>query len=576
MSPRPAAPPGATNRPWERWLPAPLTRRPLAACLVLAATVLLWNLGAYGLWESTEARYAEIAARMVRSGDWLAPRFNYILHFDKPPLAYWASALGMTLFGVDELGARLPLVLASLAALTVVYRWAAERDGPEAARYAFLCLLSAPLFYTLSRSVATDLYLTLWIVLAVWAGSRAARPAAGRGWVMLAWAAVGLGFMTKGPLILLWLGLPGLAWCAWNGRWDAARRLLDPLAIGVGLAIALPWYAVMAARHPGLVDFWLGRQVGTRVASAYQGEREPWWFYLVTAGWCAGPWIAPALIELVGEWRERGRHRAPFPALLVGLPLVAFSLLPTKRINYWLPAVPALALLAGAWWARAAARPDRAARDVARALAGASAALGLGLLAASRLAHGLPADVRHLGPWLAAFLCLGAVATWRAAARRRLDLAFAGLLLPLLGLYLCLGTVLPHRDVETYLKISRPLIADVARHRLDDEPVVAYRDWLRAYPFYTDRRLITINDEGRVTRFEADSAWRGYVFRGDSVLDRMLAGPRGLFILPRGELDDVERRIGRPLTVVGTSRRLVAVTNRPTAAERTEEARPDR
>ena len=45
-----------------------------AACVALivlaseaaaaAAAVLLWHLGAYGLWESTEARYAEIAARI--------------------------------------------------------------------------------------------------------------------------------------------------------------------------------------------------------------------------------------------------------------------------------------------------------------------------------------------------------------------------------------------------------------------------------------------------------------------------------------------------------------------------------
>ena len=52
----------AVSRPGERWLPAVLGRRPTAALLLLAATLLIWNLGGYGLWESTEARYAEIAA----------------------------------------------------------------------------------------------------------------------------------------------------------------------------------------------------------------------------------------------------------------------------------------------------------------------------------------------------------------------------------------------------------------------------------------------------------------------------------------------------------------------------------
>src|SRR5688572_13486880 len=141
-----------------------LERHPAAGLAILAAVVLFWQLGAYGLWESTEARYAEIAARMVRSGDWITPRLNAIAHFDKPPFAYWASAAGMALLGIDELAARLPLALASLAALLVVYRAAAETMCARAAAFAFLILLSSPLWFALSRSLTTDLYLTLWIV----------------------------------------------------------------------------------------------------------------------------------------------------------------------------------------------------------------------------------------------------------------------------------------------------------------------------------------------------------------------------------------------------------------------------
>ncbi|HET6341526.1 MAG TPA: glycosyltransferase family 39 protein, partial [Gemmatimonadota bacterium] len=149
----------AAPGPGERWLPDALERRPTAALLLLAATLLVWNLGGYGLWESTEARYAEIAARMVRSGDWLTPRLNYIAHFEKPPLAYWATALGMVALGIGELGARIGLVLAALATLLIVARWSAETGGRAAALYASLCLLSAPLFFALSRTVTTDLYL---------------------------------------------------------------------------------------------------------------------------------------------------------------------------------------------------------------------------------------------------------------------------------------------------------------------------------------------------------------------------------------------------------------------------------
>src|SRR3989442_5818905 len=84
----------------------------LAFALTLGATA-----GLMGLFEPTETRYAEIAREMRASGDFLIPRLDGIPHFHKPPLAYWLTAMGFSVFGENEWGARLPVSLASLLTL---------------------------------------------------------------------------------------------------------------------------------------------------------------------------------------------------------------------------------------------------------------------------------------------------------------------------------------------------------------------------------------------------------------------------------------------------------------------------
>ena len=95
------------------WLPA------------LLAALLLWFplIGSYRLFNPDEGRYAEIPREMVASGDWVTPRLNDLKYFEKPPLQYWATAVGYEFFGEHEWTARL------WVALTRISRPAAHRVG---------------------------------------------------------------------------------------------------------------------------------------------------------------------------------------------------------------------------------------------------------------------------------------------------------------------------------------------------------------------------------------------------------------------------------------------------------------
>ena len=93
-----------------------------------------------------EARYVGVASNMLAFHNWLTPTLNGVPFFHKPPLFYWFSALGLSIFGHAQWGARLPSFLfATVATITsywFVRRWVNER----VARITVVALVIQPLF----------------------------------------------------------------------------------------------------------------------------------------------------------------------------------------------------------------------------------------------------------------------------------------------------------------------------------------------------------------------------------------------------------------------------------------------
>src|SRR6202790_5739572 len=95
--------------------------RPLRLTLyaLLGAILYLPGLGRPVLWEPDEGRYAEIAREMVVSPDYVTPRDDFELYFEKPPLVYWANAASIKIFGVNEFAMRLPAAVFSVGQIVV-------------------------------------------------------------------------------------------------------------------------------------------------------------------------------------------------------------------------------------------------------------------------------------------------------------------------------------------------------------------------------------------------------------------------------------------------------------------------
>ena len=151
---------------WRDWL------------LLTAGLVFLFAclLGTRGLNEPDEGRYANIALAMAQpgGGGWWEPRLSGYGHYDKPPGIYWATALSLRAFGVNEWAARLPSLAGALMALGGL-GWAAYRlRGANVAWWAVLIGGTSVQFWVMGRILSPDMLLTGWCTLAIaaWAEGR--------------------------------------------------------------------------------------------------------------------------------------------------------------------------------------------------------------------------------------------------------------------------------------------------------------------------------------------------------------------------------------------------------------------
>jgi 4-amino-4-deoxy-L-arabinose transferase-like glycosyltransferase len=324
----------------------------LLAVALVAAALLLGGLGRAPFVDPPEGVHAEIAREMLQGGDWIMPHLDGIPYFDKPPLLYWLMAASFATFGCSEWSARLWSALPAIAVAVLTARIGTQLGSIRVGLIAGLMVVANLEVFIFSRIVKPDLLFVSLIVLAlsafvdVYLGGR-------RRTLFLFYAALGLSALAKdvmgvvGPLavVALFFHLTGEP-----GPW---RRWTPWAAIAVLLAIALPWYGVLAWRQRGFlwytfVDNHILNVTRRRVFPDEDVPLTTLQFLGVTA---AGffPWVVTLpraiwrpLSRAPGDARERlWLLLALWTVSVLGL----FTFAPFKLPHYALPAFPAMALL---------------------------------------------------------------------------------------------------------------------------------------------------------------------------------------------------------------------------------------
>lgn len=310
---------------------------------------------------------------------WVVARDKYGLVSRKPPLFYWLSALAVKAGGgkVGRANVRIVPLLAAVAIAVEVLMWTSAQIGESYGILAFLFLLGSYAFDARATVVIPDMLLSLLVFSAYCMIYPQLEGSGSAGRTLIAAIILGLAILTKGPVALLLCAMASAIYLLMT-----RRRPWSPLAAAwpwhlliVSVAVAACWYvpAILAVGH-SLFDVFVTENLGHVLPASMGGTGEaarP--FYYISLKLIGGAlplaFLIPALgVALVGNGlSERVRKPLLFQLGLVLAVVVLFSVANTKRADYILPAMPALAILLAGLFAlagpfRADGRIDYAAR----------------------------------------------------------------------------------------------------------------------------------------------------------------------------------------------------------------------
>jgi 4-amino-4-deoxy-L-arabinose transferase-like glycosyltransferase len=536
------------------------------ALIVLAAVAAIWftGLGGRALFNPDEGRYAEIPREMVATGDWVTPRLNDIKYFEKPPLHYWATAIGYEVFGESEFTARLWVGLTGFAGVLLAFVLGRKLYGATAGVSGAVVLASSLLYFVLGHLNILDMGVSFFLQLALagflLAQPRPAQPDPSKHWMTLAWIAVALALLSKG---LIGPVLPVLALIAYsllNRDFLPWRRLNVLQGVAVFLLISAPWFVLVSRRNPEFAHFFFIHEHFERYLTPVHKHSEPAWYFPVIALAGALPWTALVVHALASAWgADRGERFGSRRFLLIWIFVVIgfFSLSSSKLAPYILPAFPAMALLTGDFINRAGARVLRAHLLVISIVVtlGALAAWLVPIPESRRIPHelmgGLVFDVRAGLVSLTAAAWLG-YALLRAESRRKLAIITTGL-----GALLFLAFLLRGSDALRETRSGRSIAQAIAPVMDQDTPLFVIEEYDQTVSFYLGRTHTLVDYRGEFEFGLLQEPGKALADRA-AFLREWNREPKAIAIMKRSVYEELQRA-GLSGRVLGGNMKFIAV-----------------
>jgi len=297
-------------------LPPPPTRHALLIILIaLAALLHVVTIGTGDLYSETEGQYAGAAREMVESNQWLLPTNDGIPRLQKPPLLYWLIMGSYKILGVNEAAARLPVALAVVATVALIFLIGERLSDYWRGFIAGLIFLSFCGTFLLARIVMPEPLVTAFIAGAMFCGLRGYERRQRRGlWFTGVWICSALACLTKGFLGIVYVAaifvLLSIFYREARMRFSA---LLRWEYAAIFLVIVSPWHIWAQWHFPHYFHYlirteWLGHLRGlTDETHDFLGVPAYQFVILHLAWWF--PWSIVLLPGVAFAWRRLIRPR---------------------------------------------------------------------------------------------------------------------------------------------------------------------------------------------------------------------------------------------------------------------------
>ncbi len=309
--------------------------------LPLWALVALLAIFSHGPMPLYSTRTLAVAWEMWTHGHWLVPYINGVPYSEKAPLLFWLIHAGWFVFGVSDIWPRVLEVLfggTQLVLIAMLARRLFPRH-PWVAKAAPWMLLALGFAFLFGLQIMYDVLLAVWTLAALLCLTTTPHRAEPR-WLLFG-LCIGLGLLTKGPVMLLHVVFPwllGPLWSDWANQHRARWYGRGVLSLLLGAVMLLAW-ALPAGFSGG--EAYRQRlfftQTAGRVVKAFD-HAEPWYWYVPVlplllfpfSGW-PRIWVALATLRRPLESGVRF-------ALCWLIPVfVTFSLISGKQLYYPLP-----------------------------------------------------------------------------------------------------------------------------------------------------------------------------------------------------------------------------------------------